>query len=400
MTILPADALPTAFNPPARGFSPDEFAGRTARAQRLMRDARLDALLVTAPPNFRYFSGFDSQFWESPTRPWFIVVPADGEPIAVIPDIAAPELARTWIRTIHTWPAPRPADDGRSLLCSVFAGLPNRHGRIGAELGREMALRMPVIEFMALRDAVPGFAFVDGSPCLWQIRQVKTPAEIRHIRYVCELASDAYRALPGLVGTGMTEREVARALRIDLARRGADSTPFLPVISGPGGVAQIVCGPGDRRLEAGDVMFIDTGSIYDGYFCDFDRVYAIGAIDDAAKRAHETVWQATEAGIAAAQPGATTDDLWAAMQAVLDAGGALGNNVGRSGHGLGMQLTEPPSNMPGDGTVLQPGMVMTIEPGMEYASGRMIVHEENVVITEEGCELLTKRAPREMWRVD
>jgi Xaa-Pro aminopeptidase len=56
--------------------------------------------------------------------------------------------------------------------------------------------------------------------------------------------------------------------------------------------------------------------------------------------------------------------------------------------------------MPGDGTVLQPGMVMTIEPGMEYASGRMIVHEENVVITEEGCELLTKRAPREMWRVD
>jgi Xaa-Pro dipeptidase len=400
MTILPADALPTAFNPPARGFSPDEFAGRTARAQRLMRDARLDALLVTAPPNFRYFSGFDSQFWESPTRPWFIVVPADGEPIAVIPDVAAPELARTWIRTIHTWPAPRPADDGRSLLCSVFAGLPNRHGRIGAELGREMALRMPVIEFMALRDAVPGFAFVDGSPCLWQIRQVKTPAEIRHIRYVCELASDAYRALPGLVGTGMTEREVARALRIDLARRGADSTPFLPVISGPGGVAQIVCGPGDRRLEAGDVMFIDTGSIYDGYFCDFDRVYAIGAIDDAAKRAHETVWQATEAGIAAAQPGATTDDLWAAMQAVLDAGGALGNNVGRSGHGLGMQLTEPPSNMPGDGTVLQPGMVMTIEPGMEYASGRMIVHEENVVITEDGCELLTKRAPREMWRVD
>jgi Xaa-Pro aminopeptidase len=400
MTILPADALPTAFNPPARGFSPDEFAGRTARAQRLMRDARLDALLVTAPPNFRYFSGFDSQFWESPTRPWFIVVPADGEPIAVIPDVAAPELARTWIRTIHTWPAPRPADDGRSLLCSVFAGLPNRHGRIGAELGREMALRMPVIEFMALRDAVPGFAFVDGSPCLWQIRQVKTPAEIRHIRYVCELASDAYRALPGLVGTGMTEREVARALRIDLARRGADSTPFLPVISGPGGVAQIVCGPGDRRLEAGDVMFIDTGSIYDGYFCDFDRVYAIGAIDDAAKRAHETVWQATEAGIAAAQPGATTDDLWAAMQAVLDAGGALGNNVGRSGHGLGMQLTEPPSNMPGDGTVLQPGMVMTIEPGMEYASGRMIVHEENVVITEDGCELLTKRAPREIWRVD
>jgi Xaa-Pro dipeptidase len=400
MTIASTAASPTAPTGPTRRFSPEEFAGRTTRAQRLMRQARLDALLVTAPPNFRYFSGFDSQFWESPTRPWFIVVPAEGEPIAVIPDIATPELARTWIRTIHTWPSPRPSDDGGSLLREVFAGLPNRHGRIGAELGREMALRMPVIEFMALRDAVPGFTFVDGSPCLWQIRMVKTPGEIQHIRHICELASDAYCALPGLVRVEMTEREVARELRIDLARRGADSTPFLPVISGPGGVAQIVCGPGDRRLERGDVMFIDTGSTYDGYFCDFDRVYAIGEISDAAKRAHDTVWRATEAGIVAARPGVTTDGLWAAMQEVLDAGGALGNNVGRSGHGLGMQLTEPPSNMPGDGTVLQPGMIMTIEPGMEYAPGKMIVHEENVVITEDGAELLTKRAPREMWRID
>ncbi len=400
MTISAPRASHATSDAPRRGFSPEEFAGRTARAQRLMHEARLDALLVTTPPNFRYFSGFDSQFWESPTRPWFIVVPADGEPIAVIPDIAAPELARTWIRNIHTWPAPRPSDDGGSLLRAVFDRLPNKHGRIGAELGREMALRMPVVEFMALRDAVPGIAFVDGSPCLWQIRQVKTPAEIQHIRHICELASDAYAALPGLVGAGMTEREVARELRIDLARRGADSTPFLPVISGPGGVPQIVCGPGDRRLERGDVMFIDTGSTYDGYFCDFDRVYAIGEISDAAKRAHETIWQATEAGIAAARPGATTDGLWAAMQAVLDAGGALGNNVGRSGHGLGMQLTEPPSNMPGDGTVLQPGMIMTIEPGMEYAPGKMIVHEENVVITDDGAALLTKRAPHEMWRVE
>ncbi len=66
------------------------------------------------------------------------------------------------------------------------------------------------------------------------------------------------------------------------------------------------------------------------------------------------------------------------------------------GHGLGMQLTEPPSNMPGDETPLVPGMVMTVEPGMEYAPGRMILHEENVVITEDGCELLTRRAPRDM----
>ena len=74
--------------------------------------------------------------------------------------------------------------------------------------------------------------------------------------------------------------------------------------------------------------------------------------------------------------------------------GSIGNNVGRLGHGLGLQLTEPPSHMPGDGTRLVPGMVLTIEPGMEYAPGKMVVHEENIVVTENGPDLLTQRAPR------
>jgi Xaa-Pro aminopeptidase len=87
------------------------------------------------------------------------------------------------------------------------------------------------------------------------------------------------------------------------------------------------------------------------------------------------------------------------MMDVLEGAGMRGNNVGRLGHGLGRQLTEPPSNMPGDDTVLEPGMVITIEPGMEYAEGRMLVHEEDVHITEDGPDLLTTRAPREMWRI-
>ena len=187
-----------------------------------------------------------------------------------------------------------------------------------------------------------------------------------------------------------------RRLRIDVARRGADATPFMPAISGPGGVSQIVCGPHDRVLVEGDILFIDTGSTYDGYFCDFDRNYAVGQVSDAARRAHEAVWDATEAGIAAAVPGASTDGLWRAMARILEAAGSIGNNVGRLGHGLGLQLTEPPSHRPGDGTIIREGMVLTIEPGMEYAPGKMIVHEENVVITSSGAQLLTRRAPREL----
>lgn len=381
--------------PPQRGFSSAEFQRRAARAQEVIHRHQLDAVVVTTPPNIRYFTGFDSQFWESPTRPWFVVVPREGDPIAVIPEIGAPEMALTWVSDIRTWPAPVPEDDGITLLRSVLEALPRRFGRIGAELGREMTLRMPVLDFLKLKDST-ALEFVDGSLAIWEMRMIKTPAEVAHIEFICGIASDAYNDLPNHLSIGESERDAVRKLRIDIARRGADSTPFMPAISGPGGVPQIVCGPHDRLLETGDVLFIDTGSTYDGYFCDFDRNYAVGRISDEAARVHEALWLATDAGIAAAVVGATTDDIWQAMNKLIEDAGAIGNNVGRLGHGLGLQLTEPPSHRPGDGTVIRENMVLTIEPGMEYAPGKMIVHEENLVVTAEGPRLLTKRAPREM----
>jgi len=386
-------------HPPRRGFDSAEFELRLNRAQKLLRTHELDGIVVTTPPNFRYFSGFDSQFWESPTRPWFLVVPAVGSPIAVIPEIGAPEMRRTWVTEIHSWPAPRPLDDGTSLLASILGGLPRRFGRVGFELGREHSLRMPVIQFLELRDILSGLDLVNGSPCIWEIRMVKTELEISHIRHICELVSDAYAEVPNLVALGDSERDAARKLRMELTMRGADAIPFLPAISGPGGVPQIVCGPRDRRLEAGDILFFDTGSTYDGYYCDFDRNYAIGAVSDQAKRAHEAMWQATEAGLTVARAGTTTDDVFQSMARIIEDAGSLGNNVGRLGHGLGMQLTEPPSNMRGDGTVLKANMVLTIEPGIEYEPGKMIVHEENIVIRDSGPELLTRRAPRELPKI-
>ncbi|NKM22010.1 M24 family metallopeptidase [Rhizobium laguerreae] len=385
----------SAINIPQRGFSPKEFETRVERARQIMHRHKFDALLVSSPPNVRYFTGFDSQFWESPTRPWFVVVPLEGDPVAVIPEIGAPEMALTWMKDIRTWQAPNPEDDGISLLKSTIESFPRRYGRIGAELGREMALRMPVSDLLRLRDTL-ALEIADGSPCIWEIRMIKTPAEIDHIHYICQIASDAYEALPASISIGESEREIARRLRIDIARRGADATPFMPAISGPGGVSQIVCGPHDRLIQAGDVLFIDTGSTFDGYFCDFDRNYAIGSISDEAKRVHDALWLATEVGIAAAVPGAKTDDVFRAMAKIIDDAGAIGNNVGRLGHGLGLQLTEPPSHRLGDGTVIVENMVLTIEPGMEYAPGKMIVHEENIAITKDGPRLLTKRAPREM----
>ena len=385
---------------PRRGFPPAEYEARAARAQRLMSEQGMDGLVLTSPPNVRYVSGFDTQFWESPTRPWFVVLPREGSPIAIVPEIGAPGMAVTWVRDIRTWPAPRPADDGVSLLTAALAQLPRRFGRIGWELGRESIVRMPIIDYLRVKDGLVGLEFVDGTPVIRALRGVKSPAEIEHLRFICQTVSDGFEALTGKLAVGDSERDACRKLRIDFLERGADGSPYLIGVAGPGGYDNIIMGPTDRRIERGDILIIDTGTTFDGYYCDFDRNFAFGPATDAARRAHETVWDATEAGIRAARPGATTTDLWRAMMRVLEAGGSLGNNVGRMGHGLGLQLTEPPSNMPGDDTPSVADMVLTIEPGMEYAPGKMIVHEENIVVREDGAELLSRRAPREMWVVD
>lgn len=388
-----ADRAPTA---PSRGFPTTEFEARLSRAQRLMAEDDLDALLLTTEPEVRYFSGFLTQFWESPTRPWFMVVPGGSKPIAVIPEIGASYMATTWIDDIRTWPSPAPEDDGISLLRHTLQEVAGRAGRIGVPMGAETHMRMPLTGFDELCAALHGAEFVDATSIIRHLRLVKSDAEIAKIAHICAIVSEAFAALPDLCTPGDTERETFRTFKIDVLRRGADDVPYLVGGAGPDGYDDIISPPSDRPLQRGDVLMLDTGSVFDGYFCDFDRNFAIGEASDAARRAYGVLYRATEAGVQAAQPGATAADIYESMWRALDAGGAAGSGVGRLGHGLGMQLTEWPSHMPSDRTVLQPGMVLTIEPGMSVTPGRMMVHEENIIVREGGTELLTQRAPAEL----
>ena len=380
---------------PERGFAKEEFEQRLIRAQKIMKSYKLDGLLLTSPQNIRYFTGYDSQFWESPTRPWFVVVPSSGKPIGIVPEIGESEFKKTWLDDIKSWPSPRPDDEGISLVKSTLDDLQKIYGQIGAEFGKEMAIRMPVRDLLKLKEIIKT-NIVDGSDAIWDMRMIKTNNEIERIKFICSIASDAYNSLPAKLAIGDTERAAVNKLKIDILNRGADNVPFMPGISGPGGVSQIVCGPSDRILENGDILFIDTGSTFDGYFCDFDRNFAFGSVSSDLERVNEVLWQATEAGIKAAVPGATTLDVFNAMNKIIEDGGAIGNNVGRLGHGLGLQLTEPPSHRPEEKTIIKENMVLTIEPGMEYEKDKMLVHEENIVIHKDSAELITKRAPREI----
>jgi Xaa-Pro aminopeptidase len=383
-------------------FTRSEFERRVERACELMTRDKLDGILVTSETNVEYLSGFTTQFaWNTPTRPWYFLLRRNGRGVAVIPEIGLSNWQSTsWVDEVLTWPSPRPENEGLDLLCKVVAQTRRRFGRIGVEMGAESRLGMPAGDFLRLKRMIQPARMADGSPLLSELRLIKSKAEIARIRHICKIAADTFDALPGFLQIGETEKNLVRKFQSDILLRGADKTPYTAIGSGRGGYTSIIAGPTDRRLQSGDIFLIDTGSRYGGYFCDFDRNYAIGKVGDPARRVHDLLYRATDAGIDAARPGNTAADVFTAQAKVLvDAGIELGN-VGRFGHGLGKTLTEPPSNKPGDHTPLKPGVVLTIEPSAMFGRGKILVHEENLVVTTDSAELLSRRAPREMVTID
>ena len=379
-----------------RSFSKAEFEHRTMAAQELMAQLGLGALLLTTEPEVRYFTGFDTVFWLSPTRPWFVIIPAKGAPVAVIPEIGKPSMSQTWLTDIRTWLAPQPDDDGISLLADALREILEPGGLLGIPMGPETHIRMPAADFAILRAHLNHCEIADGTDVVRSLRMVKSEAEITKIARICSIASSAFEELPTYVKAGDTERQAFTKFKIDLLQKGADDVPYLVGSSGSGGFSDVINRPSDRMIGDGDLLLLDTGSIYDGYSCDFDRNFAFGNASDEAKTAYDLAFRATEAGLKSARPGITTTELWASMAKVLEDGGCQGDQIGRMGHGLGLQVTEWPSNMPGDDTPIQEGMVLTLEPGFFFGDGKMMLHEENIVIREDGAELLTRRAPPEL----
>jgi len=373
------------------GFELAEFEGRAARLQAGMAAAGLDALLLTCPPDVFYVTGFLTRFWESPARPWFVVLPASGAPIAVIPSIGAELMGKTWLRDIRCWTSPDLRDDGVSLLADTLAEVAPGAGRVGIPMGHETHLRMPLADFARLKACLTS-QFVDATDLVRRVREVKSEAEIARIRAICGVADRAFERVGEFAAPGVGLDRVFRDFQVALLQEGADWVPYLAGGAGAGGYRDVISPATPAPLQIGDVLMLDTGAVRDGYFCDFDRNFAIGRADEAGRRAYATLYEATEAGLAAARPGAVAADVFHAMHRVIGQDGA----AGRLGHGLGLSLTEWPSLIAQDQTELREGMVLTLEPGLQIAPGRIMVHEENIVLRRGGADLLSRRAPAEL----
>ena len=375
-------------------FPKEEYLKRLDNIHKKLENENIDAIVITSPANFRYFSGLDSNFWESPTRPWFLIISKNGKIKALIPSIGLSAIESTFIKDIEVWQSPNPKDEGTSLLKKIIKTFP-KNSNIGFELGMETYLRMSIKEFLKIKKDLQEYNFIDSTNIVWSLRKIKSDLEIKNIEKVCSITSKVFNNLINKISLGMSEREIATIFKKDLINNGVDYIMYLSCASGINGYNQIICNPSEKKIGDGDILIIDTGSTLNGYYCDFDRNFGFGNINQKSLDAYNKLWNATEKTLEIIKPGISCKEVYESLSKNLFSSNVK-SSVGRMGHGFGLQLTEPPSIMIDDNTILEKNMILALEPSIEIENDLMLVHEENILITQNGNRLLTSRTPKEL----
>ena len=381
-------------------FEAAEYERRLESAHRLMAERYLDALFVCTQANFRYFTGHVTHRWLNNFTPLFTVIPRKGYPILLLPAIeVGMAQANPWIRDARPFfgyvniAVPEIAETLREV---VPAG-----GTVGAELGSVMHMGIPYADFLALQQALPGVRFVDASDVFWTLRVPKSAAELRYLREAVRITNHAYRDTVASIRVGMTERELYQTMVRNVMAHGADAPGSLPVGSrSPGKTLPwdiSLRRPTDRRIQEGDLIFMDGGCVVHGYWSDFTRMFCLGKAVPEWRAAYRFVHEALHECIREVQPGQPIRNQIGRYRARLEKSpyAHLADKLGRIGHGCGLELTEPPSISFVDDTLLQPGTVLTVEPSISVKEGFFML-EEDVVVTESGFEILSDPAAPEL----
>ena len=377
------------------------FLNRLHRLQAALAQANLNCVAAIAGPNLYYLTGLSFHLSERPAVGFF---PAVGDPVMVVP-----ALEESKVTTGGPYPIRLFTYDDIAGPAAAFGQAAQALGPaaqpLGVEFGRmrvmewrwiEAAFAAAVAAVAAKADGQPGFQ--PAEPVLARLRMAKDEAELAHMRRATVIAERALAATLPYVKVGLSEHDLAAELVAQMLRAGSDAElPFAPIVASGPNAALPHAAVTDRALQAGDLLIVDWGAAYHGYFSDLTRTFAVGEVAAELQTVFAVVQAANAAGRAAARPGVTCASVDAAARRVIAAAGYGDFFTHRVGHGLGLEAHEAPSMHGENQMVLEPGMTFTIEPGI-YLPGRGGVRiEDDMVITADGSESLSVY-PRD-WRV-
>ena len=335
----------------------------------------VDAAYVTKPVSIAYLTGFHAEPYE---RLMALAVRPDRATL-IVPALEREKAAGHAADSaeIVSW------RDGEDAYALVRAAL-ERCAEVGVE---KEHLSLHASELLLARTAVR--AMVDMSPELRRLRRIKNHAELEKLARAASITDAVGEEIIDRLRPGQTELEVSVLIGAAIGTHGGTLSFESLVQSGPNSALPHMR-PTGRKLGAGDFVLLDFGAAFDGYKADTTRMAVVGEPGERHAEIHRLVLAAHDAAIAAVRAGTTTGAVDAAARHVIDAAGMGDRFFHRTGHGLGLEAHEDPSLDPGSGTVLEAGMVFTIEPGIYIPGWGGVRIEDDVVVEPSGCRLLTK----------
>jgi Xaa-Pro aminopeptidase len=348
---------------------PDESAGRLSRLQAQMAEAGVDLVAIAPTPNMRYLLGFAPLADE---RPCILLITRQGTRL-VVPELNADQVeARTGMEGVRWSDATGP----RQALMEAVSALSVGSGIV---LAVDPAMRADAL--LLLQETIVLQRSVTSEKIMSALRMRKSGEEIEAL---ARAAAQADRAL--MVGAdacqpGVTEREVAEKIANYFRQDGAEAVDVTLVASGPNS-AFPHHEASDRRLQVGDTIIIDIVATLDGYKSDVTRVVHLGEPPPQVRAVHEVVLKANRRGREAAVAGAYARDVDRAARAVIEQAGYGPYFIHRTGHGLGMEVHEEPWISAESNTLLEPGMVFSVEPGI-YLEGQFGIRIEDIVVVTD-----------------
>ena len=347
-----------------------ELEQRRRSVQTALAGHKADALLVSSPANIRYltdYAGSNGLALVTPAETHFFTDPR-----------YALEASQTITCKLHI---------AKTALIEALAAILKRKKL--KKIGFEPAW-FNLEQHSKLKALLPsGASLHPVSGVVENLRMIKSPAEIDQIRKSVLVNSEAYARTLRRVRLGMRERDVAAELDYQMRVFGAEKPAFDTIVATGVRTALPHAQPTSRRLEENDLLLIDMGACLDGYMSDMTRMAFLGIPTKRVQTLYGAVLEAQLAGIAAVRPGVTAARVDGAAREVLKKHGLDRQFVHSTGHGLGLEIHEGPRIGKKDKTVLRAGMVITIEPGAYIDRFGGVRIEDTVLVTANGCEVLT-----------